>query len=200
MGFSDLSPENTIADPDTGVEANVVTDEFGASRLLVDANVNTDVIGNRFILNLLNVASADMDVDGSTTPVVFELPLDVNDRIVRIVSFYGRDNGIQYNAFMARATLPNGVGVEIKSNDEVFTLPTIRTTDDFADKFSFLPGNFSIDRGAGDDKFNSAVDLKEPFIIKGSGSFTTPDYIKVTINDDLTAVNYLQCIVVGSVL
>lgn len=200
MSFSDLSPENTIADPDTGVEANVATDEAGSNRLLVDANVNSEVIGSRFILNILDGANADMNVNGSGAPVVYELPLDTSDRIVRIVSFYGRDNGIQYNEFLAISALTNGIEIEIKSNDEIFTLPLIKTTDDFIDKFSFLPGNFVIDRGAGDDKFNAAAELKDPFIIKGSGNFTTPDYIKVTVQDNLSAVNYLQANVVGSIL
>jgi hypothetical protein len=199
MPFSDLSPENTIADPDTGIEANVAPDEFGVNRVQVNANVNSTSIGQRFELNLLNTSSPDLNVDG-TTPVVFELPLDTDDREVRILSIYGRDNGIQYDQFLAITSLTNGIDVEIKSNDVVTSFKTLHTTDDLIDKFAILPSNFSIDRGAGDDKFNAAVDLKSPFLIKGSGEFTTPDYIKITINDDLTAVNYLQSLVVGSIL
>lgn len=138
----DESNVTTIRDPATGIEAKVVTDDFGVARMQVDANVNSEVFGDRFILNLLNTSSADMDVDGSSTPVVFELPLNVNTRIVRVIAFYGRDNGIQYDSFLALSTLDTGIGVQIKSNDTTFSLPNIQTTDDFVDKFSFFTIQF----------------------------------------------------------
>ncbi len=141
----------------------------------------------------------DLNVDGSTTPVVFTFPMDsLDDYFVSEIKFFGRDNGIQFSSFLGRQPLQNGILVEVKTNNNMVMLPPIKTTDDFDDVFSFGGSNFDVYFAAGEDKFTARF-LSSAFPLRRSGTFGVgnDDYIKITIRDNLTAVNYLQCIVEG---
>lgn len=142
----------------------------------------------------------DLNVNGSGTPVVFTFPMDnLDDLFVNEIKFFGRDNGIQFSNFLGQnGSLTNGILVEIKTDNNIVLLPPIRTTDDFDDVFAFGGSNFDVYFASGDDKF-SARFLASAFPLRRSGTFGSgnDDYIRVTIRDNLTSINYLQCIVGG---
>ena len=77
-------------------------------------------------------------------------------------------------------------------------LPPIKTTDDFDDVFSFGGSNFDVYFASGEDKF-SARFLSSAYPLRRSGTFGAgnDDYIKITIRDNLSSINYLQAIVEG---
>jgi hypothetical protein len=147
------------------------------------------------------VATAiDLNVNGSGTPVVFTFPMDaLDDLFISEIKFFGRDNGIQFSNFLGQnGSLTNGILVEIKTDNNLVVLPPIKTTDDFDDKFAFGGSNFDVYFASGDDKF-SARFLSAAFPLRRSGAFGggNDDYIRITIRDNLTSINYLQCIVEG---
>lgn len=142
----------------------------------------------------------DLNVNGENTPVVFTFPMDtLNDIFINEIKFYGRDNGIQFQNFLGQnSALTNGILVEIKTNNNIIQLPPIRTTDDFDDVFSFGGSNFDVYFASGDDKFTARF-LASAFPLRRAGTFGTgnDDYIKITIQDNLNTINYLQCVVSG---
>lgn len=143
----------------------------------------------------------DLNVDGSVTPQVFTFPMDnLDDLFITELKIFGRDNGIQFgNKFLANnQPLASGILVEIKTDNNLVTLPPIKTTDDFDDVFSFGGSNFDIYFPSGDDKFTARF-LSSAFPLRRSGTFGAgnDDFIRITIRDNLTSVSYLQSIVAG---
>jgi hypothetical protein len=123
-------------------------------------------------------ANIDLNINGSGAPVVFTFPMDaIDDLFITEIKFFV---------------------VEIKTDNNVVMLPPIRTTDDFDDKFAFGGSNFDVYFASGDDKF-SARFIASAFPLRRSGAFGAgnDDYIKITVQDNITSVNYLQCIVEG---
>lgn len=136
-------------------------------------------------------AAFDMGVNGSVTPVEFLIPASVNtDVFIEELRIFGQGNGIQYKGWLtSNNPLNNGVLIEIQSDNIVTTLPTLFTTADIKNKFSFGQGatGFSLDLAAGRDEFIGVFTFANPFIIRVAGTFTTDDHIKITIQDNLTA-------------
>lgn len=169
--------QGTVESRDASVEGLYVQQPFNGSPGVIDLNVN-----------------------GSGTPQVFTFPMDaLDDLFITEIKFYGRDNGIQFSNFLGNnGSLTNGILVEIKTDNNMIQLPPIRTTDDFDDVFSFGGSNFDVYFASGDDKF-SARFLSSAFPLRRTGTFGVgnDDYIRITIRDNLTNINYLRCIVSG---
>ena len=171
----------------------------GKHRLLVDAQTSPVPLGQLFVENVLNGTSPSLAINGSAG-VEFILPQIAVDRIVSRISIYGRDNGIQYGKFLGlNSAITNGITVEIKSEDQIFTFKPIQTTDDFRNKFCIVPSDFILNKESGDDAFTATFEPRAPFYIRGVGTFTTDDYIKIIINDNLNSVNYLEGLVTGAI-
>ena len=188
-----------IVGADETLAADVQLDGDGVMRLAVDAQVAVTPSQNLFFANALNGGSADLTVNGSSTPVEFTIDAGVQDALITELRFYGRDNGIQFGNFLGlNSALTNGVEVEVKSNDIIFTLPLIKTTDDFLNKFAFGTGRSAgVEQASGEDYFVASFIPAAPFIIKQAGTFVTDDYIKVTVQDNLTQINYFEFIAAG---
>lgn len=144
-----------------------------------------------------------MDINPGGTPAVFTFPMDpINDIFVSEIRFFGLDSGIQFTNFLGRnSALTNGIYLEIKSDNNVITLPLLKTTEDFADKFAFGGGdNFQLYIQSGADKFLASF-LTAPFPLRRSGTFGVgnDDYIKIFIQDNLSQVTQLESAVVGVV-
>lgn len=164
-------------------------------------------IENLYIENAKSSGSADMRVGGSLgTPVVFTIPLNATKSVfIQEVRFYGGGNSVKFEQFLSKSGsggLSNGIKVEIKSNNFVTTLPIIKTTEDFKNKFSFGGGGpgatFRIDIQAGADQVAAAFIPEVPFVLKKVGTFPTDDYIKVFVQDDLSSgLSELEMIVRG---
>lgn len=138
----------------------------------------------------------DLLQDGSGTPIDFDIDASTNtDIFIQTMIFSGQANGIKFGNFLAKnTTLTTGVGVEIKSDNIVTTFPALKSTEDFKNRWAALSGrgsNFRIDVQAGKDEMLAILTFENPFILKVSGTFGVgnDDYIKVTINDDISTGN-----------
>jgi hypothetical protein len=179
--------EVVLTDETSGIRAEVKT-FAGEDRLLVSGSGDGS-IGDLFIENAENGGSADLRVDGSTTPVVFTIPADSTDTIrINELRFYAGGNGIKFNQFLSQNTsLGTGLEVKIKSQDIVVTFPMIFTTEDFKNKWSFGSGsNFVLQKQTGADQILAVNIFPTPIVIDPQGTHGTDDYIQVTISDDLT--------------
>ena len=167
----------------------------------------------QFFKNTDTTPSDDMrqDCSGgsfSTAKCVFTVPIDNDEDIfVNQIRCFGGCNGIKFGQFLCKNTdITNGIGFEIKSDNEVTTLPAIISTEDWKNFFSFqLPGNaFRIDVQSGADQFVATFAPALAFVIRKSGTFGAgnDDYINITINDNLSGsqggnLQELRCIANG---
>ena len=188
----------SITDETSGYTADVQLGEDSVKRLVVDARLVPRPIEGLFIAQFEDsVGSIALNANGSGTPINFEIPTTTFDRAINKISIYGRDAGIKFGKFLANQVLANGLLIEIKSNVNVFTSLPIVQTDDFRNLFCISPRDFTIDVFSNEDVFNATFVSPEPIIIRGNTQFTTPDYVRITVRDNLNAVNYLEANVVG---
>ena len=139
-------------------------------------------------------------MDGSSTPVVFTIPL-ASDKTVFLaqIRFFGGGSGVKYGQILSKnVILTNGIEVAIKTDDNLITLPLIKTTEDFKNVFASTPSDFKIDIQSGADQFIATLQPALSFPLRPAGTFTTDDFIKITIQDDLTSgISQLEALGVG---
>ena len=145
-------------------------------------------------------ANIEMAINGGGG-TEFTFPMDaLDDYFISEVRFFGLANGIQFTKFLGlNQALSNGIEVEIKTNNQILTLPLIKTTEDFADKFAFGGGdNFQLYIQSGADKFLASF-IAASFPLRRVGTYGAgnDDYIKIRINDNLSSIIELQAAVVG---
>jgi len=147
-------------------------------------------------------AQIDMNINPNGDQV-FTFPADaLNDIFISEIRFFALDSGIQFANFLGRnGPASAGIKVEIKTDNNMITLPLIKTTEDFADKWAFGGGdNFQLFIQSGDDKMLASF-LSAPFPIRRSGTFGVgqDDYIRIIIQDadNFQQVGQLQAICVG---
>lgn len=139
-----------------------------------------------------NGGSPGMAVDGSVTPVVFEIMPDANDDIfVEELKFHGSGNGIQFGNFLNIAAITSGILIEIKSDDDLLTFNLIKLTEDFKNRFA-TGVNWILEIVAGTDHFLAVFKPGSSFPIRKAGTFENDDFIRVTIQDDLGAITSLE--------
>jgi hypothetical protein len=160
-------------------------------------NVTAKALSDIFVAEALNGGSPDMDVNGSGTPVVFEINAEVEKEIfIEELIFDGQGNGIRFGRFLnLNSSLSNCIAIEIKSDNLITNFPDICTTEDFKNKWAALGGNganFRIDVQSGADEMLAILSFPNPFLIRQQGTFTTDDYIRVTIRDNITQVARLN--------
>lgn len=198
--LNDLSPNNTIADPITGDEANVIK-ENGVFKLQVKSTAAPQPIGDLFFIHATNINSTDMNVDGSTTPVDFIIDADLTkDLIVSSLLFEAFDGGIKIDKFLGEnSSLTNGILIEVKSQNEIFQFLSIKDTQEFDSHFAFGQGrSYSLIFASGNDSMVARFGLENPFIIKKFGTYpNNEDYIKISVRDNLSSVSKLQFIAEG---
>lgn len=184
---------------DEAYEVDVELKADGTKRLLVDAETSPRSVAGLFIEEFENAGSTDFNVNGSVTPIEFTIPFSNDDRGINSISLYGRDAGIKFGQFLAiNQPLTNGVLIEIKSEDVVYQSSPLVITDDFRNKFAISPSDFAIDVFSNEDVFSVAFVSPAPFIIRNQNTYTTPDYVKVIIRDNLNTVNYFSGSVFGT--
>jgi len=165
---------------------------FGITgQVQVTAKDLDDLFIENATLNADNVTTS-MLVNGSlASPKIFEVPAQTTtDVFIEEIRFYGRGNGIKYNNFLSQnSPLTNGLEVHIKSDNTITSLPVIKNTADFKNKFSFGQGasGFSLDITVGEDEFLAVFDFNNPFILRVEGTFSIDDYIQIHVHDNLTS-------------
>jgi hypothetical protein len=156
-------------------------------------SVTAKELSDLYVQEALNAGSAAMTVNGSLgSPIDFIIPASsVTDLFIEDLIFDGQANGIKFGQFLAQnSPLTNGVEVTIKSDDVTTTFPIIKSTEDFKNKWAALSGTghtFRIDVQAGRDEMLAVIAFNNPFLIRVAGSFSTDDFIRVRIRDNLTA-------------
>ena len=148
-------------------------------------------------------AQIDMNINPAGDQI-FTFPMDALDDIfVSEIRFFSLDSGIQFGNFLGRNSALNaGIKIDIKTDNNIVTLPLIKTTEDFADKFAFGGGdNFSLYIQSGADKMLASF-VTPSFPLRRSGTFGAgnDDYIRITIQDadNLQQVDTLQAAIVGT--
>lgn len=193
--FSDLTPENTIDDPITGISANVITEE-GNNKLLVKTFSAPVAISDYFFQKAENGGSSSLTVNGSTTPVTFTINADSSEDIfLQELRFTGDDGGIQIDNFMGlNSPLSNGINVVVTSSGNTFEFFPIKATSDFQAHFSWGNGkDFNSYAGSGNDFVTASFSPLNPIRLVAG----TADKAEVTINDNLTQVDNLEFIAFG---
>jgi hypothetical protein len=136
------------------------------------------------------------------------IPIDNDEDIfINEIRCFGGCNGIKFGQFLCKNTdLQNGISFDIRSDNELTTLPDITATEDWKNYFSFpFPGDsFRLDVQAGGDEFVATFGLETPFVIRKAGTFGAgnDDFVKITVNDNLTGspggnLNQLRCLATG---
>lgn len=147
-------------------------------------------VGDRFIDNALDGPSPDLRVDGSSTPVDFTIEADADkDTFISELRFYGGCNGMKFDQFFCKNSgLTNGILITIQSDGGTFTLPLLKKTEDFKNKFSLgTAANFRLDIQSGGDQFLAVLHFETPFPIRKAGTVAGgDDFIEISIQDNLT--------------
>lgn len=157
-------------------------------------------VGDIFINFLVDGSTSDMRIDGSSTAVDYTDGCDsTKDKLVNEIRIYAGCNGMKFAQFLCdNMALTVGISVTIRSDGKELTLPIIKTTEDFKNKFAFGSagpgGNFRIDVQPGADQMLSSLLFAQPAIIKkcGTNGTGTDDFVRVRISDDLTTVGLAE--------
>lgn len=147
-----------------------------------------------------NGGSADLNVDGSVTPVEFTVQsTNGKDWLVREIVVHMQDGGMTPTEFGGLgAALTNGLLIEVrnKTTDAVILDITgghpIEDNGEFAHLMSTSSG--LIIAAAGDDDFHAVIDFHDGMIV-ASG-----EKVVVTVQDDLQALTEFHMILHGNQL
>jgi len=187
--ISRSKPISISRDPDSPHNLGV----FGISGSVF---VTAKALEDLYIEEATNVThGADMLQNGSlVSPIDFMVDAcDCTDIFIEHLIFNLQGSGIKFGQFGAKNTaLTNGIEVQIKSDNVTTTLPLLKTTEDFKNKFAALSGdgaNFRLDNQAGADEFLAILRFNNPFILRVEGTFAVDDYIRIRIQDDISAGN-----------
>lgn len=133
--------------------------------------------------------SEDLRVNGSVTPVEFRIEASPSkERFFTSLRFEALGNGVQFTNFLSQnSPLNTGIMVKIRSRDSEVTFPDILTTEDFASLFSRGPSDFDLFDVAGTDYFRATLTFTAAFQLFKQGTFSTDDFISVTVQDNLTS-------------
>jgi len=162
--------------------------------------ITPGALSNRLEVDLLNAANNDFTVNGSGTPVIFELLPDATyDLFITQLRLHGRSNGIKFGQFMnINSVLTNGITFDIKSGDEPVDLNPVKSTDDLKSRFASV-GGFDLDVQAGGDHLLAALDFgtQTPLVLRKAGTFAVEDRLQLIVNDNLTTVTEMFATVIG---
>jgi hypothetical protein len=164
-----------------------------------NANRSIDDVPSKIIAKPLKDAgtSADMAVDGSVTPVVYFYNPPANwDIEIHQLSFLFEDaDNIAFgNQFVLDTVdnLANGLLLEVKATDESFTWQNMKRTRDLIE----ICEDFDVVTGAR-NFFRVKVHLPRSLRLARDGTFGSPDYIQVTVRDDLSSFNFIEAFFQG---
>lgn len=147
-------------------------------------------VTGRFVHFFENGGSNNLRVNGSSTPVVFSILTDATrETFIESIRFEAAGNGIKFGQFFSKSggELTNGVSLKIRSNDSEFIFPALKATENFLNEFAFGPDNFNVFIQSGTDQCRATLTFGAPFQLFKSGTFTTDDFLSVTIQDNLSS-------------
>lgn len=159
------------------------------------ANRSIDDIPSLIIAQQLRLAgggNANMAVNGSVTPVVFEyLPGNNYDVEITALSLLFEDGTAWAfgNNFVRNglSTLANGLLLEVKAADQAVTWQNMRRTRDIVEictDFDIVTGTVNF--------FRARIHLPKSLRLSRAGTYAQDDYIRVTVRDNLTTFDFAE--------
>ena len=167
--------------------------------LLVDEGVKDNPVTN-FVTNLTNDVAKDMNVDGSDTPVNFGFyALDNYDVYIREIRIFGSNTSqIKMDNFLGESALTTGLTLTMQSvGQSGGQMCAACTTSDFLNKFASSISDFTI-FNEGKDNMLAVQKFRHPLVIKSKGTYVYDDNITITVGDDLSGLDALECILIGN--
>ena len=137
----------------------------------------------------------EMNINGSITPVDFTIGADATkDKYITHIDLYtvvNEDVALSVNKFLNINVLTNGIALNFKTSDNVhIPMPNIKRTEHLLSHFAH--GNEYIwEEEANFTFIKVSMDLSShPIVIKSQAEgYVTDDYLKATIQDDLSNSN-----------
>jgi len=143
---------------------------------------------------LLNGSSNEMAVDADPTPQEFVWNPGSNDVEGSALTFVIEDSTIYFgDKFGGISELDNGVLIQVKAQDTVYTIATVYRTRQFSQLAG--PGGFDL-YAATPDHMKAEISL-EGFVFAATGTYATDDYVKVTIRDDIDGLEHMSALFKG---
>jgi hypothetical protein len=163
------------------------------------ANRSVDDIPSKVIASAIkNGNSANLAVDGSDTPVVFEFnpPGDYEIEVTQLSLLFEDTDAFQFgNKFVLNtlATLANGLLLECKAADLAFNWQNMKRTRDIIEisrDFSIVTGTVNFLR--------ANVHLPRSLRLARAGTYAQPDYLRLTVRDILTSFSFAEAFFQGT--
>ena len=154
------------------------------------------------IAQVLNPALTSLSVNGSVTPVVFELtsnPDGGSDKIIDSIKFYGTDTNVkvQENTFMgSNSQLTNGILLEFIRGGVTIFSQVIKNTPQLLAFATSASDNKLIGQSGGDylEATFSLVDRNLALVLRNGEN----DKVRVTIRDNILFLDSMYAIISGS--
>lgn len=161
-----------------------------AGRLAVDANVSTSPKGV-VETYLANGASYEMNINGSGTPQAFQWqPTANHDVEIVSLSLIVEEPTISFGTtFFGATSLSNGLLIEMKAEDTTYTIANLQYTRDTV--VWSAPGGFDL-FAASPDMCRVYHAFPSGLLLKKSGTYVNPDYIRITVRDNISSLNYFR--------
>ena len=159
------------------------------------SNRSVDDIPSFIITNSIKTGggSANLGVNGSVTPVVFEYnPPATHDIEINALSLLFEDTGAFAfgNKFILSTinTLTNGLLLELKASDTVVSpwqnMKRTRDIIEICSDFSIVTGTTNFLR--------AKLHLPSTLRLSRAGTFATADYLRLTVRDDLSTLDFAE--------
>lgn len=171
--------------------------------LPVDAGLSEDAVvglnprpGRFLIQSPENGGSRDLNVDGSTTPVDFLLsPATGKKVVVKTLVLVFVDTAIDFSKFGGIAAITNGLEIFTKEGGE----SERQINDALLDNADFygLATDILLQSTPGSDILKIELDLSAKLGTQFELTATRGDYVKITVNDDLSGLNEFYAIIFG---
>jgi hypothetical protein len=134
-------------------------------------------------------ASQELTVDGSVTPVLFDVVADVaggSTRVIEKMKFIGVDTNIkvQTGQFFGGTALPNGIKIEVFQNGSSFLYPLIKNTAEILGDWPSSASDAKLYNQSGGDLIVSVKDLISNNLQIELEPGTT-DRVEITIQDNV---------------
>jgi len=168
-------------------------------RLLVESTINaipaTAVEYSGFAL-VNSGGSSDMAVNGSSTPQEFTFTPPASEvwYVERLTWMFNDNGSADPGDFAAIAGgLTNGVEIEVRSNGNTSTQGLIKTNIEVAQMFTEAAWTPTSGFMGGENVYMGSVIFRNSFRLSNS----TSDYIKFTIQDDLSGLDFFKVTVLA---
>lgn len=167
-----------------------VTGSVGISTTVTVNTVEAVAVNRVFAEYALSASISNMNVNGAVTNRVFTVPASTKNINVTQIRFVMSDNSTPIGAdkFAAGAALTNGVKLEVLANGTTSSLGTLKINEHFLES----NGGNLLDQTGAADVIGATWTVNQ---LLASGS---TEQIRVTIQDDLTSVQYFTCRVFGT--